>query len=202
MLVRPLAVLAALAPIAAATAEEVGRAEVDGRPVVLFENGTWRFARSDAETRGDCAERVVFASSLVPLSYCLSDAEWRKTPPFGAFEQAFAHKQANVFMGTITERAVLSATVVRDAIIANMEDASGLTPVEVAGEGTRTINGTDWRTLKLRTTIDGSRFVYWYYYLTGEAAVVQVLFWAPASEESDGDAIVPNVADTLRFGRV
>ena len=184
----------------AAHAQEVGRAEVDGRDVVLFENGAWRFADSEVVDGAECDGMVRINSPEVPLSYCLAETEWARESADGAFEAVYAHKQAELYLGVISERNTFTKEALREAIVSNARSAAGLGEVTVFDANLDVpIADEDWGYIKLGAEISGTDFIYWNYFLPTTGKAAQFVFWSTAEHEEDGDAISARVARTLRF---
>lgn len=184
----------------AVATEVVGRATIEGRTVLLYENGVWRY-EVDAEPRADCAGRTTITSPTVPLSLCLAEEEWVRVEAPGEFETMFSHRQAPLYVGIIPEKITMSREALAEAAKYNLSAATGLKSPTFVDESEETVNGHAWTTVVAEAELSGIALTYWYYVTSGEGGAVQVVFWTAREQADDVAPIKDAVATTLRFGR-
>lgn len=182
-----------------AAAQEVGRSTVEGREVILFQNGTWRYVREERPVAEACVDKTRIESDKLPLTYCLSESEWVRDSATGPFEAVYVHRQAEVYLGVIAERITFTEEALREAIIFNAQQAAGLNPVKVLKEESLTIAGTDWNFLNVEAIMSGVEFQYWNYSRAAPRAAVQFVFWTTDEHAAEAGPIAAEVSKTLRW---
>ncbi|NJM31469.1 MAG: hypothetical protein HC855_16525 [Rhizobiales bacterium] len=178
-----------------ALAEEIGRATIDGREVVIDSNGTWSYADGAAaagQQAPACAGNVL-ESKKVGVSFCLA-APWKlDSAPAGAMEIQAHHPESDIYFGLIPERTQMPAEALRRAIIYNAAQATNTQEkdIPVAAESKETFNGKEWNYIQYDVDFSGAKFTFANYYVTlGDRGVVQAVFWcSPAYFEQNKDAM-------------
>jgi hypothetical protein len=168
-------------------AEEIGRATVGGRAVILDANGTWAYANvigtGDA-TNQACSGGNLISSKKLPISLCLA-LPWRvDTTPTGSIELQATQTELDLFVGLITERTQLPLETLRQAILLNAASAAGVRPedVPILKESVETLNGFKWQYIEYELSVSGAKFRFGNYHQTlGEIGVVQIAFWSTAA---------------------
>ncbi len=172
-------------------ASEVGRATINGRPVILDSAGTWAYADAVGAGAGAKAAAVTgcdngnaIASKKLPISMCIF-TPWRvDSTPSSAMELQAVQPDLDLYVGLITERTQMPIKSLRDAILYNAAGAGSVRPedVPVLKESVETLNGAEWNYIEYEVVISGAKFRFGDYHKSlGELGVVQVAFWSSAA---------------------
>ncbi len=173
------AALAFLAPQFAA-AEEAGRAQLNGRTIILQAGGTWKYADDAPTAAVDCSGGKVIKSKKLNLSVCVVQP-WKIDPtPSEAMEFQLLEPEQDIFVGFITERAPMPFAVLKEAIISNAARATGVhaEDVPVLKESKVALNGKEWNYIEYDVDFKGAKFRFGNYYVSlGDLGVAQMVFW-------------------------
>lgn len=168
---------------ASATAAEIGRVELNGRSIVIDDNGTWTYADPGAAANGsgvDCTGGTTLTSKKLNVSFCVK-APWKvQTDANASFEYSVYDLSDEIYSGLITERAKMPIETLEFAIIANAASATGVSreQIPVIKQEKLQLNGRDWRYIEYDVNFKGADFRFGNYYTTlGEAGAVQYVFW-------------------------
>jgi hypothetical protein len=170
-------------------ATEIGRTTVNGRSVILDSAGTWAYADEAGATAGaavkaGCDLGNNIASKKLPISVCLTQP-WRvDNSPSSAMELQATHPDLDLYVGLITERTEMPLATLREAILYNAANASGIKTedVPVLKESVESLNNQSWNYIEYEVVISGAKFRFGDYHKSlGELGVVQMAFWAPAA---------------------
>ena len=89
----------AVLPLLAAQATELGRLQLNGKTIILIDDGTWRYADA-ASPQGGCAEGIVAKSTVLPLSACFHNKIWKTTSSNNVdFELLYARRGGDMYGG-------------------------------------------------------------------------------------------------------
>lgn len=185
-----------------AQANEVGRATVDGRAVILYGDRTWQFAPPPAPRAADgsCEGLVELPIAQTGMSFCLKDGDWSVDRPDGAFSAMYLYRgDISIYLGIISEPGSFSREFLRNAILEIAQGASGLTPVDLKEDKAVTIAGGEWNYLRYVARISGVDFTFFNYFRPGDGVSVQFAFWTPEESADAAAPIVDAVAQTLRL---
>jgi hypothetical protein len=178
--------LTLLLPLTASSgfAEEIGRSSINGRVVIIDGNGTWKYdgaqAAAGVPTPADCTGGSVVKSKKLPVSLCVS-APWKldSTAP-GSMEFQVLNNELDAYFGLITERTAIPLAGLRQAILINAAQGSGVTESDIliASESKVTIGGHEWSYIEYHVTFGGAKYRFANYYSSlGDKGVVQGVFW-------------------------
>ena len=162
------ALLFAVAPVAA---QEVGKTEWNGYPVVLNADGTWYF---------DCGGYGATLSKAVRMAFCFDPEFWTPVEQQDPQEFVTFSKDDTYGLGLITEAEVIAPDDLHAAVLANAAanakttvdkvDASDAPPLE--------INGRTWTGTHYNINTGESEFSYLNYHISGDAfGTAQVVFF-------------------------
>ena len=201
-------VLMAFAVSPALAQQVVGRGEVNGREIVIYDNGTWDFAAGGGSgpvkaRRDPCAGLFKIESENAPLTYCLNSDNWVRNPPEGAFEGYYRTQADDIYFGVIVETVQLELKPFRQAILTNAQQGAGLNEIEVRREGQITVNGTVWQTIDYVAEIGELTLSFRNFYMSENDVSIQAIFW---TEERNFQNLLPQITAvaetlTLRFSR-
>lgn len=135
-----------------------GRSAVDGRPVELLSDGTWRYA--DRANSANC--RPVAAV----LEFCGSAAIWQETPPLRRTSRACTASTTDIMRSSSSSELGsddgLTLEFMRKAVIQNVGSYTGVGAEDVPildvtpGE----VDGNSAETIAYQATVDGVPFVF------------------------------------------
>jgi hypothetical protein len=164
-----------------AAAEEAGRAQLNGRAIILQTDGTWKYAEDAAPAgNADCSDGKVIKSKKLNLAVCVF-APWKiDTTPNESMEFQLLEPDQDIFVGFVTERTAMPLEVLREAIISNAAKATGIRQedVPVVSESKVMLNGKEWSYIEFDVDFKGAKFGFGtYYFSLGELGAAQMVFW-------------------------
>lgn len=184
------ALLATTAPV---LAQEVGKTQWNGYPVVLNADSTWYF---------DCGGYGATLSKQVRLAFCFDPKTWTVGAPQGV--QEFMYLSTDNTTGVI---------IIPDANIYPLADLHAAVPESAASNGGTTvealgasdapsidIGGKTFMGTRYKMSVDGTEFSYLDYHTSGEAGTVQVIFWTAPGDEAQSDAKAKVFLSQIVFG--
>jgi hypothetical protein len=184
------ALLFAVAPVAA---QEVGKTEWHGYPVVLNADGTWYF---------DCGGYGATLSKQIRMGFCFDPATWTTGSPAGV--QEFMYLSTDNTTGVI---------IIPDSTTYPMDDLHAAVPESAASNGGVTVDkigasdapsiqagGKTFMGTRYKMSVDGTEFSYLDYHTSGGAGTVQVIFWTLPGDEAEADAKAKVFLDQIVFG--
>lgn len=185
------ALLIAAAP---ATAQEVGKTQWNGYPVVLKADGTWIF---------DCGGYGATLSKQIRMAFCFDPATWTNGSPQGV--QEFMYLSNDNTTGLI---------VIPDGTYYPLDDLHAAVPISAAQNGgttveaigardapSMTVDGRTWMGTRYKLSVEGTEFSYLDYHTTGEGfGTVQVILWTAPGDEAQSDAKAKVFLSQVVFG--
>lgn len=186
--------LAALLAVAAPTfAQEVGKTEWNGYPVVLQADGTWYF---------DCGGYGATLSKQIRMAFCFDPAAWTADTPSG--EQEFMYLSTDNTTGVliIPDANVYDLAAMHAAVPVSAAENAGSTVEAIAASDAPSIEVGDKTFMGTRytMTVDGTAFSYLDYHTSGDAGTVQVVFWTMPGDEAAADAKAADFLKQIVFG--
>lgn len=171
-------------------AGEIGRAQFEGREIILYSDKLWEYASEASEVAVSKTPSVPpaegcqkIASEVLPVSICLDGNAWAFATLEGSHEQGFRVKDTEHYMMLISETDYFPLKTLRDAIITNAQNASGLLKVKILSEGTAELDGGTFGRVVYQTVIDGLDVTYDNFYLGIEGkGSLQYIFFAETPE--------------------
>jgi hypothetical protein len=172
----PLLLLAAGAaqaqPAAHATTE-------DGRRVLLYPDGRWKYeAPAAAAAAGKVYARGTAATERVDLlrggmTLFIDPGKWKQTPSDDPTKISFRHATGEAYGMVVAERLAIPLPRLREIAISNAREAAP--DVKVTLEEHRRVNDVDVLAMQMEGTIQGIPFTYYGYYFSGAQGSVQLL---------------------------
>ena len=189
------AFLAALCMSSSALSAEIGRANVNGREIIINDDNTWAYAETTARKGVKPSQCTEIRSEVLPVAVCLDPGGWVLGNLEGGHEHSFRRKDEDRYMMVITEKDFYPQQTLRDAILINAQKAAGLNKVNVLSETTEILDGKSYNRLVYRTKVDTLDVTYDNFYtgFEGEGSV-QLVFFALTS---DYDAFKPIIEQTI-----
>jgi hypothetical protein len=190
----------------AALAAELGRAQFQGRTVILSDDNTWRYDEATPKppaNAADCTDGVSVQSKSLPVTLCFGNEAWERDNPTGAWEVMFRNKAGTLYGGLITETVALEESFLRNAILQNASAFAKIdvTKVRIDKEETSDINGRKWNHIVYGVPIGGAGFTFSNYYMTiPDKGMVQVVFFSPDTSFQPSQVEIDKVVGTLALG--
>jgi len=157
-----------------------------GRTVLLYPNGTWKYADSSAATAPSAAERKRPATSTARLDLLRGKAslyydatKWRVAPTTEPGRSQLQHVDGDGYAIVIAERLQMPLEGLRDLALNNARNAAP--DAQIVSQETRRVNGRDVMVLQIRGTLQAIRFVYLGYYYAGPEGTIQLLTYTAAN---------------------
>jgi hypothetical protein len=168
-------------------AEEIGRATINGRTVIIDGAGTWAYENIPAGAAAqavDCSEGRKIQSKKIKMSLCIAPP-WRldSSPPESMEMQAI-NKDIDLYFGLVTERTPIPLAGLRKAILYNAAQATGVREedIEISTESKSKIGSHEWSYIEYKVTFSGANFRFANYYASlGDKGLVQSVFWCAES---------------------
>ncbi len=160
----------------------------DGKNVVLYPDGTWKYAEPKATAAGGKGSYSKPEGSTKLLKgkhgtygMWINESKWQvsKEPGNEAAEFEINHTSGDAFAMIIAERLTMPLESLRDVAL---ENAKGAAPdAEVVFEEKRTVNGAEVLLMQINGTIMSIPFTYYSYYYTGKAGSMQIITYTGQS---------------------
>jgi len=153
----------------------------DGRKVMLYEDGTWKFKGqgASAETHPDflkpagATEVIKSKKGFFELWYNPEKWTTRSGITNDAAEFTLKHSSGDAYAMAIVERIGMPVASLRKIALDNAK--SGAPDAKIALDEERTVNGVKVVALQIEGTIQGIPFKYYGYYWTGKAGTLQLI---------------------------
>ena len=184
------ALLVTAAPV---LAQEVGKTQWNGYPVVLNADGTWYF---------DCGGYGATLSKQIRMAFCFDPSTWAIATPQGV--QEFMYLSTDNTTGVI---------IIPDANIYPLADLHAAVPESAASNGSTTVDaigatdapsidigGKTFMGTRYKMSVEGTEFSYLDYHTSGDSGTVQVIFWTVPGDEAQSDAKAKVFLSQIVFG--
>lgn len=186
-----MALLIAAAP---ASAQDVGKTEWNGYPVVLKADGTWIF---------DCGGYGASLSKQIRMAFCFDPATWTIGSPQGVQEFMYLSNDNTTGIIVIPDGTYYPIDDLHAAVPISAAENGGTT-VEAIGASdapSMTIGGRTWMGTRYKLSVEGTEFSYLDYHTTGEGfGTVQVILWTAPGDEPQSDAKAKVFLSQVVFG--
>jgi hypothetical protein len=208
MKLKPLLLLTLLTSLltTVALSEEIGRAVINGKAIVVDGNGTWKYAdaplAATTPETADCGTGSTIKSKKLPLSLCIAPP-WRlDQSPQGSMEMQAVNGEADLYFGLVTERSPVPLAMLRKAILYNAAQATGVREedIAVAKEELATINGYEWNYIEYDVNYQGAKFRFSNYYgALADVGNVQAVFWCSPAYFDQNKQLVQKFMSTINL---
>ena len=151
----------------------------DGRKVLLYPDGRWKYAPPAAKGRAEKSYiRGVAATEGIDLlrggmTLFVDPAKWKRTPSEDPTRISFRHSTGEAYGMVVAERLVIPLPRLKEIAISNAREAAP--DVRVTLEEPRRVNDVDVLAMQMEGTIQGVPFTYYGYYFSGPHGSVQLL---------------------------
>jgi hypothetical protein len=177
-----IAAVALLIPFAAtpARADDPVRATTeDGRRVLLYPDGRWKYASPSPAARGGkvhargsaATERIELLRGGMALF--IDPGKWRQTPSDDPTKIGFRHASGEAFGMVVAERLAIPLPRLKEIAVRNAREAAP--DIKVTMEEPRRVNDVDVLAMQMEGHIQGIPFTYFGYYFSGPQGSVQLL---------------------------
>lgn len=161
--------------ISMAMAQEQTAITLDGKDIVLYPNGQWKYREtSQISVNPGTPSKKLFKGRAVPYGLQVDESKWvQKRATTEGHEFYFVHTDGDIYATTIPERIEIPKRAFKDIIIENAKSA-GAEKVRVIKEQSKIVNGTPVLNLVTSTEFKSMSFVFSYYVYSDKAGSVQV----------------------------
>jgi len=149
--------LLASASVPALAADEIGRVQVDGNEIIIYDDNSWEYSGDQVSAPDNC---TVVASDVLPVSVCLDPDQWQLANLNGAEEHGFQNKNYDMYVLMITEKEVIEMEPLKNAILTNAQKAAKLNKVTTLEDEQVSVSGHPFGHIVYRTTVDGIDVTY------------------------------------------
>lgn len=175
-----LAIVPLLMLAAPASAQPARATTEDGRKVLLFPDGRWRYEPAPAPPAGarKVHARGIAATERVDLlrgamALFIDPGKWKQTPSEDPTKISFRHASGEAYGMVVAERLAIPLPRLKEIAIRNARDAAP--DVKVTFEEPRRVNDVDVLAMQMEGSIQGIPFTYYGYYFSGPQGSVQLL---------------------------
>ena len=172
--------LVPLLALAAPPSDPPARATTeDGRKVLLYPNGKWKYAPTPA--RGRIAQTYTRGTSATEgidllrggMTLFVDPGKWKRTPSEDPTKISFRHSTGEAYGMVVAERLAIPLPRLKEIAVSNAREAAP--DVRVTLEEARRVNEIDVLAMQMEGTIQGIPFTYYGYYFSGPQGSVQLL---------------------------
>jgi len=163
-----------------ALAANIEATTTDGKKVILYPNGTWKYKDTGSKTISTSGTTKPSKATKVLKSekgfyeLWIDPAKWRvmeKRSPIVEFQ--LLHSSNDAYALTIAERLSVSLPALKEIALANARKAAP--DAKIIAERQLVVNGAKVLNMRIDGTIKGIRFTYYGYYWVGKAGTLQFL---------------------------
>ncbi|KNG93003.1 hypothetical protein [Pseudaestuariivita atlantica] len=193
------AVVGCCLAVTAAAQSVVGTAVVSGKPVQLFDDGTWRYR--DTVERKDGCRPVSFG-----VAFCGDPASWKSLPPPGEFDRLYQFNN-QFYGGLIVENFGVNRGItiefIRQVILDIAAEASGITAEEVPilDVSRREVDGVSAETVVYLTKINNTDFIFANTLILTDDMNMQAMVWTiNDTYTAEHSGVTDTFIDLLKIG--
>jgi len=183
-----------------AAAAEFGRTTIEGREIVLHDDGTWHYAgegaKDDSDARAEqSADCQTFNSETIDLSFCVDPGNWAFSKLHENAEFGFQTKNQDMYFFVITEKASMEFEEMPEIILDNAQRAAGFERVEALGQDDHVFGGKRFGSVRYQAKIDGLEIVYSTFFMVEDSdQVAQFVFF---TQPSDADRLAEQALQVM-----
>lgn len=164
----------------------------DGKKVILYENGTWKFIQDiegvklpDSSLKKfskPAAAKTLLASKRTDHAIWYDASKWALSDMkvSDVNEYLLKLKNEDGYCMTVVEKIEIPIENFKNIVLKNLE-MKGLESVEILDEDFRMVNGQRVLQLQFTGSLQGMRFTYIGYYFSNESGTSQVLCYTSAN---------------------
>jgi hypothetical protein len=174
-----LAAMPLLMLAAPASAQPARATTEDGRQVLLYPDGKWKYAPAPPKGRaGQAYTRATSATEGIDLlrggmTLFVDPGKWKRTPSEDPTKISFRHSTGEAYGMVVAERLAIPLSRLKEIAISNAREAAP--DVRVTLEEPRRVNEIEVLAMQMEGTIQGIPFTYYGYYFSGPQGSVQLL---------------------------
>jgi hypothetical protein len=164
---------------APASAQPARATTEDGRKVLLYPDGKWKYAPAAPSGRAPRSyARAAAATEGIDLlrggmTLFVDPGKWRRTPSEDPTRISFRHSTGEAYGMVLAERLAVPLPRLKEIAVSNAREAAP--DVKVTFEEPRRVNELDVLAMQMEGTIQGVPFTYYGYYFSGPQGSVQLL---------------------------
>jgi hypothetical protein len=171
-----------LFPYSMITANPLEATTIEGKKVVLFPDGTWRYKESDLIAGSGSTPFTSPSEATTGLrskkgffELWINPNKWRmqETSDNPDAEFYLSHASGDAYAMVIAERISMPISSLKNLALANAKKAGP--DAEVVFQEERVVNGTKVHHMRIDVTMQGISFSFYGYYWTGQAGSLQVV---------------------------
>ena len=185
----------------------------DGRQVILYADGTWRYEDSLASNLIDTiplstkkftkttSQTFLVKSKLYNVGVYINPAKWRfeaKGNDNGPSEYQFTLKSGGGYAMMINEKIGVDLSALKNVALINARNAAP--DARIVSSEYRIVNGKKILCLRIKATIQSIKFEYFGYYFSNENGTTQLLCYG--AEKDVEDAVQKGEYETFLNGFV
>ncbi len=152
----------------------------DGKKVILYPNGTWKFKdeiykkiKSNLANVPKDADQVL-KSQKGFFEIWYNSSKWKPIPPYNtSAEFQFVHSSGDAYAMVIPERISIPLNTLKKAALFNAQRKA--TKAKIVYEKKKIVNGAEVLCLKIDGVIKGIPFSYYGYYWSGKSGTLQFI---------------------------
>ena len=194
-------VMAALLMAGLVDAREIGRAQLNGREIVIMDDKSWRFTDELPPAPKNCPPGEVWQSRRLPLSLCIKSGNWTSQGERYFFETLFTDPRSVAYAGVVTEAAPLTTPQMKDLVLATVKENPEIQEVRDVSYATRSINGHELGVLDYVIVLKAG-VTFRYRNIHGGLPNIgnfQLMFWAPPEQFGEHESAFEELAATVTY---
>lgn len=164
---------------------ELGRVNLNGRQIIINDDNSWAYVTenstaSTAKAPEGCTE---IPSKILPMKFCLDADKWALAEINDVAELQFKVKDQEIYAMIITETSLMPEKQLKEAILANGQNAAGLNKIEIIKDVKKSEVREDFPNFAYNANIDGALITYDNYYKTiPHKGIVQIIMFSGQSD--------------------
>lgn len=164
-----------------AQAAEIGRAQLNGRTIIVDGSGSWTYADAAAAPSAlSCNDGKLVSSRKIDFSLCVKSPWTVDAAASDSFEISLKDNADEIYSGIITERTNIPEKALAEAIISNAATGTGVRveDIPVVKREKLMLNNVEWNYVEYDVNFNGIQLRFANYYKSlGEGGAVQMVFW-------------------------
>ena len=195
-----LTLLALICATNLAYADVIGHSTLNGKPIVIDSDGTWKYSDSKPSVSGDC-QGSALESKKLKVSLCVGKNWILAAKDGSAYEFQFKESDKDIFGGLITERTQVSNAFLGNAVLGSIAQRinKDVNSIPIRKKDTIILNGKQWNYVEFEIEYQGTKVIFADYYTAFDpSGVAQLLFWSSPMLFDSGKGEIEGVASTLK----
>lgn len=168
-----------------ATADELGRVDLNGREIIINDDNSWSYASKGEQNAVTTAPDgcTVIKSKKFPISVCLDPGKWSLTNVNDIAELQYKVIDKEIYAMILTEKALMPDEQLKKAILINGQEAAGLNKIEILKDIKESKIGPKFGNVVYNAIVDGLDITYDSYYRSfPHTGLAQVIMFSSQKE--------------------